>query len=99
MRKQLLYLLCLSGFATFAQDNTGYQTPPKALADLVTAPPTPTVSVDSKGQWMLVSERNTATTTIAELSQPELRIAGLRINPATNGQVGQCMSTTLNSVK
>lgn len=85
MRKQLLYLLCLSGFATFAQDNTGYQTPPKALADLVTAPPTPTVSVDSKGQWMLVSERNTATTTIAELSQPELRIAGLRINPATNG--------------
>lgn len=85
MRNRLLYVLCLSGLSVFAQDNTGYQTPPKPLADLVTAPPTPTVSVDSKGQWMLISERNTATTTIAELSQPELRIAGLRINPATNG--------------
>ena len=85
MSNRLLYVLCLSGLTAFAQDNTGYQTPPKPLADLVTAPPTPTVSVDSKGQWMLISERNTATTTIAELSQPELRIAGLRINPATNG--------------
>lgn len=85
MRNRLLYLLCLSGLSAFAQDNTGYQVPPKPLSDLVTAPPTPTVSVDSKGQWMLVSERNTATTTIAELAQPELRIAGLRINPATNG--------------
>ena len=27
-----------------AQDATSYQTPPKALADLVTAPPTPGVS-------------------------------------------------------
>jgi dipeptidyl aminopeptidase/acylaminoacyl peptidase len=85
MSNRLLYVLCLSGLSAFAQDNAGYQTPPKPLADLVTAPPTPTVSVDSKGQWMLISERNTATTTIAELSQPELRIAGLRINPATNG--------------
>ena len=83
MRKPLLFIWCLCAYATFAQD--GYQTPPKPLADLVTAPPTPTVSVDSKGQWMLISERNTATTTIAELSQPEYRIAGLRINPATNG--------------
>ncbi|NBB20533.1 prolyl oligopeptidase family serine peptidase [Runella sp. CRIBMP] len=83
MRKPLLFIWCLCAYATFAQD--GYQTPPKPLADLITAPPTPTVSVDSKGQWMLISERNTATTTIAELSQPEYRIAGLRINPATNG--------------
>lgn len=82
--KKTFFCLFLS-LGALAQDNTGYQTPPKALADLVTAPPTPTVSVDSKGQWMLVLERNTATTTIAELSQPELRLAGLRINPATSG--------------
>lgn len=85
MKKALLFVGCLVGFSAFAQDNAGYQLPPKALADLVTAPPTPSVSVDSKGQWMLVSERNTSTTTIAELSQPELRLAGLRINPATSG--------------
>ena len=49
------------------------------------ATPTPTVSVNGKGTWMLLMERNTATTTIAELSEPEYRLAGLRLNPATNG--------------
>ncbi|WP_428660106.1 prolyl oligopeptidase family serine peptidase [Runella sp.] len=85
MRKQLLFFCCVCAFTAFAQEKGGYLTPPKPLADLVTAPPTPTVSVDSKGQWMLISERNTSTTTIAELSQPEFRLAGLRINPATSG--------------
>nr|MCU0340588.1 S9 family peptidase [Spirosomataceae bacterium] len=81
--RQTLLLLFLS-VSTFAQD-AAYLTPPKPLADLVNAAPTPTVSVDSRGQWMLILERNNATTTIAELSQPELRLAGLRLNPATNG--------------
>ncbi len=83
MKKGLL-LLFWSAMAV-AQNNAGYQMPPKPLADLVLAAPTPTVSVDSKSQWMLIMERNTATTTVSELSQPELRLAGLRINPATNG--------------
>ena len=81
----MLFFSAAASATALAQDNAGYQMPPKPLADLVLAAPTPSVSVDSKGQWMLISERNTATTTIAELSQPELRLAGLRINPATNG--------------
>ena len=75
--KKILFL-CLWSVAVLAQDN-GYQLPPKALADLVMATPTPTVSVDSKGTWMLLMGRNTATTTIAELSEPEYRLAGLRL--------------------
>ncbi|GAB3571547.1 S9 family peptidase [Spirosoma luteolum] len=67
-----------------AQDATSYQTPPKALADLVTAPPTPGVSVSSKGDMMLIMEQASAPS-IAELAQPELKLAGLRLNPATNG--------------
>ncbi|GHB57499.1 alpha/beta hydrolase family protein [Persicitalea jodogahamensis] len=82
--KKLFLLLFLGSLSAFAQDN-GYQTPPQALAELVTAKPTPTVSVDGKGEWMLLMQRNTATTTIAELSEPEFRLAGLRLNPATNG--------------
>ena len=69
----------------FAQDApTGYQTPPKALADLVTVAPTPSVSVSGKGEYLLLIER-AANPTIAELSQPELKLAGLRLNPAGNG--------------
>ncbi len=82
--KKLFLLLFLVNLTAFAQDN-GYQTPPQSLAELVTAKPTPTVSVDGKGEWMLLMQRNTATTTIAELSEPEFRLAGLRLNPATNG--------------
>ncbi|WP_425576716.1 S9 family peptidase [Nibrella saemangeumensis] len=80
----LLVGLLLSAPALQAQDAAGYQTPPKALADLVNVPPTPTVSVTSKGDYLLIMER-AANPTIAELSQPELRLAGLRINPANNG--------------
>ncbi len=63
-----------------AQDAVTYQTPPKELADLLLAKPTPSVSIDSKGEWMLFMERNSYPS-VEEMAQPELRIAGLRINP------------------
>lgn len=87
MRYNLLAVLGLT--LTFWQTATlgwaqSYQTPPKPLADLVTVPPTPGVSVSGKGDYLLILER-AANPTIAELSQPELRLAGVRLNPATNG--------------
>ncbi len=75
-------ILCLTA-PIFAQ-SSGYQTPPKPLADLVNVSPTPSVSVDSKGEMMLLTERSDLPS-IADLAQPELKIAGLRLNPATNG--------------
>ena len=64
-----------------AQDAIGYQLPPKEIADLLLAKPTPNVNVDSKGEWMLLIERNSYPT-VEELGQPEVKVAGLRINPA-----------------
>ncbi len=63
-----------------AQDAVSYQIPPKDMADLLLAKPTPSVSVDSKGEWMLLSERNSYPS-VEELGQPEIRVAGLRLNP------------------
>lgn len=82
-------MLTICWFATIsvtghAQDAATYQTPPKPLADLVTVPPTPGVSVNSRGDVLLILEQASAPS-IAELSQPELRLAGVRINPANNG--------------
>ncbi|HNJ93628.1 MAG TPA: prolyl oligopeptidase family serine peptidase [Ferruginibacter sp.] len=48
------------------------------------AKPTPGVSFDSKGQYMLVLERSSMPS-VEDLAQPELRIAGLRINPNNFG--------------
>ncbi|UOQ75961.1 hypothetical protein MUN84_15185 [Hymenobacter sp. 5516J-16] len=57
---------------------------PRAIAALADAAPTPRVSFASNGQWMLLMDVRDMPS-IAELSQPELRLAGLRINPRTNG--------------
>lgn len=62
-----------------AQDDFTYKTPPKEIFDLAMAKPTPLVNHDSKGEWMIIMERSSFPG-IEELAQPELRIAGLRIN-------------------
>lgn len=67
-----------------AQQALTYQTPPQAIADLVNAAPTPTVSFSRSGDFMMVLERS-GNPSIEELAQPEMRLAGIRINPATNG--------------
>jgi dipeptidyl aminopeptidase/acylaminoacyl peptidase len=61
-----------------------YMTPPAELARLVDAPLTPLVSASPDGAVLLLMER-ASLPPLAELAAPELRLAGLRINPRTNG--------------
>lgn len=61
-----------------------YQMPPAAIAALVDAPPTPSVSISPDRQWVALLELP-GLPGIEEVAQPELRLAGLRINPRTNG--------------
>ena len=67
-----------------AQDNNTYKKPPKEIEDLVMAKPTPAVDIDSKANWMILMERSSFPG-IEELAEPELRIAGLRIDPVNFG--------------
>ncbi|MGC4103594.1 alpha/beta hydrolase family protein [Ferruginibacter sp.] len=80
MKQYLLVALLFASTHIMAQEAIEYQVPPKEIYDLVMAKPTPGVSFDSKGQNMLVLERSSMPT-VEDLAQPELRIAGLRINP------------------
>ncbi|MBC7828867.1 MAG: S9 family peptidase [Chitinophagaceae bacterium] len=84
MRSLLLFYFLFSAVFLFAQDDQGYKTPPKDILDLVLAKPTPFVNVDNKGEWMLLLERSPLPS-VEELAQPELRIAGIRINPNNFG--------------
>ena len=61
-----------------------YRLPPKAVVDILDAPPPPLTVLSPDRAWLLLAER-AAVPTIADLSQPMLRLAGSRINPATNG--------------
>jgi dipeptidyl aminopeptidase/acylaminoacyl peptidase len=71
---------CLA-LTTAAQDGDAYRRPPKVMEELLLAPPTPGVSIGQEGRWMLVTERSSYTT-LDELAEPEVRVGGLRMNPA-----------------
>ena len=79
MRKVLLLITIFIVNVCIAQDE-GYKTPPAAITELLLAKPTPAVSFNDKGSWMLLMERNSYPS-VEELAQPELKIAGQRINP------------------
>ncbi|WP_458627359.1 alpha/beta hydrolase family protein [Winogradskyella sp. PC D3.3] len=78
---QLCVLLC--AFSSYAQQNLTYQLPSKEILELADADLAPAVQIDSKGENMVLLYRNQYKS-IAELSETELRLAGLRINPVTN---------------
>lgn len=80
--KFLLAILFLASYS-FAQENLTYQKPSKEILELADAPLAPGVQIDSKGEYMVLIYRNQYKS-IAELSETELRLAGLRINPVTN---------------
>ena len=63
----------------------GYQKAPPPISDILNAPPTPLVEVSPNSKWLLAADR-LANPPITDLAQPMLRLAGLRINPATNGR-------------
>lgn len=98
-------LLSLSSFFAFslspaqAQTNLQYQLPPKAIVDWVDALPTPGVSVSprvagSDKRWILI-EHFAGLPTVSDLAEPELRLAGLRFNPRTDGPSRGRYSTAL----
>ena len=85
-----LAALLIAGFAATAiarpqmPTDARYQTPSPELVALADALNTPLVSVSPDGVRIVLMEVPSLGT-IADLAQPELRIAGLRINPRTNG--------------
>lgn len=84
MKNLLLTILaCFLLVGSHAQINLEYQKPPKEILDLVDVPRAPTVVMNSKGDKMLLLYRDSYKD-IATLSEKELRLGGLRINPKTN---------------
>ncbi len=83
MKQLLATVLVLFVFLGYTQENIGYQKPSKEILELVDAPLAPTVLLTDDGEHMILLYSDYYKT-IAELSETELRLAGLRINPKTN---------------
>ena len=65
------------------QAASGYRLPPKEIADIVDAPPQPVLSFSPDRKWVAQIGRPPSNPPITELSRPELKLAGLRIDPET----------------
>ena len=65
------------------QENLSYQQPSEEILKLADYQRPPSVSMDSKREWMIFSYRDTYKS-LDELNQQEIRLGGLRINPVTN---------------
>ena len=63
---------------------SGYRSPPAAIAELVDAPATPQVFVDPTRSLMAVATPADRPH-VTELARPEIRLAGLRIDPSVHG--------------
>lgn len=64
-------------------EGKGYQLPPQEIQEIVDAPPTPALSFSPKRDKILFLKRR-ALPSLSDLSRPELKLAGLRIDSDSN---------------
>jgi len=76
-----------------------YKTPPQAIVDLIDAKPTPRAAISPDNKWVLLLDFPPLVP-LSEISARELRLAGIRIRPATNGpsRSGYFTQITLQSL-
>jgi dipeptidyl aminopeptidase/acylaminoacyl peptidase len=94
--KKYFFLLLFLGLAVTiasAQENLTYQKPSATILALADYERAPSVSMDSKKEYMLFSYRSTYKS-LDDLNQEEMRLGGLRINPITN--IGSAMNYISN---
>jgi len=84
MRHLSFVFVSFFAFAGFAQETT-YRMPPKEIAEVVDAPAPAQATLSPDGNWLLLMQPSPMLT-IADLSQPELKLAGVRFNPERHDQ-------------
>lgn len=85
MKRIVLLLIAVVFFSanSHSQENLTYQKPCKEILQLADYERAPSVSMDTKKEYMLLTYRPTYKT-LEDLNQEEMRLGGLRINPVTN---------------
>lgn len=83
MRIKTAVIALLFAGMTFAQENITYQQPSAEILQLADFQRAPGVIMNSKKDWMVFTYRNTYKS-LDELNMPEMKLAGLRVNPVTN---------------
>ena len=80
----IFYILFFFGIIK-SQENYSYQKPPPEILELVDITLPPRVLIDENKNFMIYLYRNSYKS-IDELSSPEIKLAGLRLNPNSNSR-------------
>jgi hypothetical protein len=80
-----LALLALATTSAIAQD--GYRTPPDAIAKILDSPAPPVASVSANRKWLLITTSDVQETTIGELAEPTMFLAGRRFFTQPNSRI------------
>lgn len=83
MKRHALLFLVMSAVATAHAEQT-YQRPPREILEVLDAPAIPSMIPSPNAQW-LVMATPLRYPPVSDLAEPQLRLAGVRINPRTNG--------------
>ena len=83
--KRFFMLALLVALAATLCAQTSYKLPPKEVIDILDAPPTPMVSPSPRGDAIMLVQFQ-AQPSIALISRPFLRLAGMRIDPQLNSR-------------
>lgn len=67
------------------QSCVGYQLPPEEIREIVDAPSTPALSFSPKRDEILFLQRRSLPP-VADFAKPELKLAGMRIDPDYNAR-------------
>jgi dipeptidyl aminopeptidase/acylaminoacyl peptidase len=94
LRATLLSLL----LASLAAAETVYQKPAREIVDILNAPATPVASISPSRDW-IVLRRSRPLPPLVDVARPILRIAGVRIDPATNSLATNLYDAELTLVR
>ncbi|MEW6303949.1 MAG: prolyl oligopeptidase family serine peptidase [Verrucomicrobiota bacterium] len=78
------WLLVVFSNLSHAQPANGYQKPPAEILEALDTPPLPVVTISPARDRLLLAQ-GVRYPPIAEVAEPMLRLAGVRINPRNNG--------------
>src|SRR5215207_6152615 len=78
VRRAVIGLLAAALFASPCSAQDGYRTPPDAITRILDSPAPPAVSLSTDRRWLLITTADVPETTIAELAEPTLFLAGRR---------------------
>ena len=83
MKNKILFISLAISSGLYAQENIKYQKPSNEILNLVEFDRPPSIQYDDEKNYMLFLFRDNYKS-IEELSVKEMRLGGLRIDPATN---------------